>query len=100
LEGAHALGSPRGPELQLEHPRSRRIDLREDEEVVRQAEVRNRRPEALRRDVAVRQGVSEARSKVEGVRVDVLVRGPRQRELGRIVERQLVRWGDGSGFGF
>ena len=34
-------------------------DLREDEEVVRQAEVRDRRPEAPRRDVLVRQRVGE-----------------------------------------
>ena len=69
----------------------RLVDLLEDEEVVRQAEACDRRPESLGRGGGVPQRHGKGLDEVLRVPVYVPVGGPRQRELVRLVERQRGR---------
>ena len=91
LQGAHVLTDPGVAELRSEPGGSFVTHLREDEKVVPQAEARDRRPEAPRRGVVLRQCVHERGDEVLRVFVHVLVCGPRQGELVRPVECQLGR---------
>ena len=91
MGGAELLGRPDVAELRGEAGGLRIVDLLEDEEVVRQPEACDRRPEGLGRGGGVLQCHGKGLDEVLRVLVHVPVRGPRQRELVCLVERQRGR---------